>query len=100
MEFRSTGGRRSPPMRFKSGIFFRVLVVTLLFAALSFTPIFSAKYGGSSAPPLRRRDISSTPAEVGAFSRTELGMLVPLMRNNWFTLRRRLLVRIIIDVVM
>jgi hypothetical protein len=77
MESRSTGGRPSPPTRFKSGVFFRVLVVTLLFAALSFTPMFSANYGGSSASPLQRRDVSSTPIEVGAFWRTELEMLVP-----------------------
>jgi hypothetical protein len=66
MEFRSADASRlrSSPTRFKSGIFFRVLGVTLLLVALSFTPIFSSKYGGSNASPLRRRDISPAHVEV------------------------------------
>jgi hypothetical protein len=64
MEFRSADGRRKLLTRFKSEVFFRVLAVTLLFVALSFTPLFSAARGGSGAS-LRRRDVSLKSAEVG-----------------------------------
>jgi hypothetical protein len=78
MESRSARGRRTrPTARFKS-TFLRVLVVTLLFAALSFTPIFAARHGDSGAARLRRRDVSLSPAEVGTLT-LKLEILVQWM---------------------